>query len=324
MAHPPNGDQAFVTEVCWRYFVNGFTQAEVARAMGVTRLRVYQAIGAGRASGLVQVSIQSPFVMCLEQQEALQTRYAMPRAIVVPVGPVDVGAHDYHGPVGAALAHYVTEAVTRENWQKLGVSWGVALEQAIARLPQMDNPDMQILSLMGGISRGSRFNAFSIASGLADRFGAQHSHLVAPVYLPVGIDPDAYLNTPLFRDHLRVCAGCDVALLVAGDVSDLSYMVRYGLPQDVTTQSLCQAGAVGDILGRFLDPAGQEVDHPINTRVAGLSLTKLAAIPHKVLTAAGRHKVPIIRAAMARGLVDVLITDDVTAALLLAPEMAPA
>lgn len=31
---------AFVTEVCWHYYINEMTQAEIAGAMGVTRLRV--------------------------------------------------------------------------------------------------------------------------------------------------------------------------------------------------------------------------------------------------------------------------------------------
>ena len=35
--------EAFIVEICWHYFVNEMTQAEIARKMDVTRLRVNQA-----------------------------------------------------------------------------------------------------------------------------------------------------------------------------------------------------------------------------------------------------------------------------------------
>ena len=79
---------------------------------------------------------------------------------------------------------------------------------------------------------------------------------------------------------------------------------------------LASAGAVGDILGRFLDADGNDVPHPLNARTLGMDLDALIAVPEKILAAAGRHKVRIIRAAARRRLFDILITDDVTAELL--------
>ena len=45
--------KAFISEVCWHYYINGLTQADVARNMGATRLRVNQAIQKAKASGMV-------------------------------------------------------------------------------------------------------------------------------------------------------------------------------------------------------------------------------------------------------------------------------
>lgn len=51
---------AFITEVCWHYYVNNMTQADIARHMNVTRLRVNQAIQRAKALGMVKVQIESP------------------------------------------------------------------------------------------------------------------------------------------------------------------------------------------------------------------------------------------------------------------------
>lgn len=306
--------EEFIAEVCWRYYINGQTQAEVARAMGLTRLRVNQAIQKAKAMGMVNIQIRSPFLMRLETQQRLEGQLGVKKALVVPV---DRENHDYHGPIGAALAHFLTAALKTESWQRIGVSWGVALQHTIERLPNLDLPEVEILAFMGGTTAGSSFNAFSIASGFADRLGAKYSHLVAPIYLPANVDRDTFLSQDIYRQHIDKCLAADAVLLVVGDVSELSYMVRFGLPPEITAQSLRDAGAVGDLLGRFLDADGNEIDHPVNDRTAGVDLVALKNIPNKILVAAGHHKIQIIHAAIKRGLVDTLVTDDLTAELLL-------
>ncbi|WP_033069096.1 sugar-binding transcriptional regulator [Thalassospira australica] len=310
---PLEDGEGFVTEVCWRYYVNGQTQAEVARAMKVTRLRVNQAIQKAKSLGIVKIQIESPFVTRLEAQQRLELA-GVGKALVVPV---DQASYDYHAPVGAALAHYLSTKLKNEPWKRIGVSWGVTLQRAMERLPLHSMPELEILALMGGTSAGSSFNAFSIASGFAERFDANYSHLVAPIYLPEDVDKDVFLSQEIYASHIERCMSADAALLVVGDVSELSFMVKYGLPRDVTMQELRDAGAVGDVLGRFLDAEGNEIEHPLNARTVGVNLNALADIPNKILTAAGKHKVPIIKAAIKRGLVDTLVTDDLTAELLL-------
>ena len=76
-------------------------------------------------------------------------------------------------------------------------------------------------------------------------------------------------------------------------------------------------GGVGDIMGQVLDADGELIDHPINDRVIGLSLDDLNKIENVILAAGGLQKVPVIAAALKRGFVDTLVTDENTAMALL-------
>ena len=306
--------EAFVTEVCWHYYVNGRTQAEIAQTLGVTRLRVNQAMQKARSSGVVKIQIESPFLSRIELQEELRARFPIDKAVVAPANRE---AYDYLAPVGAALASYLISNPAAAHWKSIGVSWGMTLQSAIRRLPQQSRPDVEIVSMIGGNTTGAAFNSFMIASGFAERFGAKYSVIAAPVYLSQKVDRRAFLSQEIFAEHFRKCENLDAAILVAGDVSSRSFLVATGLPREVSPAELIAAGAVGDILGRFLDVDGNEIPHPVNTRAIGVELDKLHSIPTRILAAAGGHKVDIIRAAMKRGLVDTLITDDVTAELLL-------
>ena len=307
-------DEEFLCEVCWQYFVNELTQAEVARILGVTRLRVNQAIRQARASGMVRVDIDSPFRARSGLQDELCREFEIETACVAPANPVQ---YDYHQPCGAALAAYLGDRLKAENWNVIGVSWGMTLQCAIRKLPTMNLSDLEVISMIGGTTSGAAFNAFGIASGFAERLGAKYSLFAAPIYLSRGSNRGDFLAQDIFGDHLNKLDKLDVAILVAGDLSSRSYLISTGLPKDVSAQDLRKNGAVGDVLGRFLRKDGNDIPHGLTQRTIGIELEALKNVPERILAAAGPHKVDIIRAAIRRGLVTALVTDDVTAELLL-------
>ena len=80
---------------------------------------------------------------------------------------------------------------------------------------------------------------------------------------------------------------------------------------------LVEAGAVGDLLGVFLDADGRPVEHPLNARVIALPPTELRAIPTSILASGGPHKAAIVKAVMTAGHVNRLVTDEAVAERLL-------
>jgi DNA-binding transcriptional regulator LsrR (DeoR family) len=82
---------------------------------------------------------------------------------------------------------------------------------------------------------------------------------------------------------------------------------------------LLQKGAVGDIALRYFDAEGRGVGSEINDRIIGITLEQLKRGPKVVAASGGPEKVPAIRAALRGGLIDVLVTDSVTAGRLLEP-----
>lgn len=306
--------EAFLTEVCWHYFINGNTQAEVAKAMGVTRLRVNQAIQKSRNLGLVSIEVDSPFLPRMQLQQKLQDQFGLGRALVAPANQVD---YDFHSSVGAALASHLSDRLRTQEWKSLGVSWGVTLEKSIESLRRQSHPDLEIISILGGTSHGSTFNSFGIASGLASVLGAQYSILTAPIYLTESIDRELFLSQSVLREHIEKFKDLDAVILTCSNVSAKSFLVTHGLPKDITPQSLEEQGAIGDVLGHYLDADGNSVSSTIENRTIGMPLEQVKNVPEKIMAAAGEHKVEIIRASIKRGLVDTLLTDDVTAQLLL-------
>jgi DNA-binding transcriptional regulator LsrR (DeoR family) len=306
----PEETQEFLSKVAWLYYANDMTQAEIADQLGTTRLRINRAISSARRAGIVRIAIESPFVACLELQQALVQRYGLEAAYVVPA---DRERYDYHRGAGAALATYLNQGLAAGEWSCIGVSWGMTLEAAIRGLTPGDHGNIEVVSMLGGTAEGSSFHAFAVAANLSRAIGATYSLLPAPIYMESEEMAARLVASQQFHEHADKIRRVDLAVLVAGDVSDRSLVMRHGLAPDVTMADLVAAGAVGDVLGRFLDKDGREIDHSINRRVSSITLDTLKSLKKVVLAAAGGHKKGIINAILRAGYARTLITDDVTA-----------
>ncbi|MEL6464158.1 MAG: sugar-binding domain-containing protein [Pseudomonadota bacterium] len=268
---------------------------------------------------MVKVQIESPFMQRVEQQEALKDLLGLSRVII---GPANADNYDFHGPVGAALAALLTERLATGEWSSFGVSWGLTLDAAIRKLPKQSHPDLEVVSILGGTTEGSTFNSFGIASGIAKTLGAHYSLLAAPIYLSEGIDRELFLSQHALRTHFDKLTRLDALIMTCSNVSEKSFLVQHGLPSELTADRLIEAGAIGDVFGHFLDAEGNSVSKDIDNRTIGMSIDQVQNVPEKIMAAAGPHKVDIIRAACRRGLVDLLVTDDVTAGLILEADCA--
>ncbi len=307
-------EERFLARVAWAYHVEGLTQERVADKLGVTRLRVNKALAEARRRGLVRVTLNTPFAACAEAEVALCARYGLRTAYVAPA-PQDPAA--VQTVVGAALGHLLSDVLARPEVRLFGMSWGGTLDLATRFVAAMSRPDLEVVSVMGGLTRGSDLNSFEITTRLADLIGARHSYFTAPLYAGSAQSRDIIMELDVFRDILATLRSVDAMAMAVGDLSDRSLLMRDGLPSDVTVAQLREAGGVGDVLGTVIDAAGQPIDHPINERIIGMGMDDLARVPDVIAAAGGPHKVPVLRALLARGVVDTLVTDEATAGALL-------
>ena len=307
-------EERFLAQVAWAYYVERLTQERVAEKLGATRLRVNKALSDAHRRGLVRITFNTAFAACAELEAALKARFALKQAYVAPA-PMET--RDIQMIVGAALGNLLSEVLTDPKVRLFGMSWGGTLNIATRFVAAMERPDLEVISVMGGLTQGSDLNSFEITTRLADLMGAQHSYFTAPLYAGSRDSRDTIMQLDVFRDVLEKLRSVDAMAMAAGDLSKRSLLMRDGLPGDVTMEELIALGGVGDVLGTVIDAEGRALDHPINERVIGIGLDDLLRIPNVILAAGGAHKVAVNRAILRRGVVDTFVTDEASARALL-------
>jgi DNA-binding transcriptional regulator LsrR (DeoR family) len=298
--------------IAWYYYVAGLTQQEISDRLGIARARVNRIAGQLRADGSVVVDIRLPLASCVALEEQLKTVFGLKAVAVVPSADDDEQQRRMIGDAaGAMLDRLIADG------QCISVGWGRTLSASIKQLRTRQLKGSSVVSLMGGLTHGSETNTFEVSTELAKTLGADCYYVTAPVYCPSIESREILLTHSGVNEVMERARKSDVAIVSCGDLTPRTKLttidsVRHRLAE------LEEIGAIGEILGTFLDASGLPVDHPLNHSVIAMPPADLKAIPNSILISGGLYKADIIHAILAAGYVNCLVTDEAVAARLVA------
>jgi DNA-binding transcriptional regulator LsrR (DeoR family) len=174
------------------------------------------------------------------------------------------------------------------------------------------------VSAMGGSPLAdSPTNPNEIVRRLADRCGGRAKGLYAPAYVESGEMRDQLLRQPAVAETLRAAAAASVALVGIGGTDDECTMVRSGCFSIEELRRLRAAGAVGDVLGNYVDVHGRRLESTETARLVSLGLDELRAIDTVVVVVSESEKPFAILGVLRTGIVDVLVVDEANAHVLI-------
>ena len=313
--HLPEADreEQLATRAAWLYFIGNSTQAQIAKKLGLTRLRVNRLLAQAREQGLVQIQVTGRLSSCVALEQALAERYGLKDAVVVP-SPADA-AH-IRPVIAAAAGHYLSQHL-HDN-MSVGVGWGRTLRLSLASVVRKSYRRLSVVSLIGGLTQSSAVNPHETASHLADIIGGQCYYFAGPAFTDSAESRDMLMNQPMLRDVFERGRTVDLAFLSVGDLAHANTMTALSLITDAEAKSLQAAGAVGDVCSHWINMAGDVIDHPLNGRAVGLPPVHLKGVKDSILASGGRAKVGVMHGALVAGYANRLLTDEATAAQLLA------
>ncbi|MEJ8798553.1 sugar-binding transcriptional regulator [Trinickia caryophylli] len=299
-----DAEQELQARVAWHYYVGNLTQQEIAQRIGSNRVRVNRLLAASRESGLVQITINSRIAPCVALEEALVERFGLAGAVVVPSG---ITPEANVAALGIGAATYFSKQI--EAGFTIGLGWGRTIRAVLRALPQRAYGPISAVSLQGGLSHCPSINTFDIVSDFANLCHADGYLFAAPIYVSSQKARDVILQEGTVRETYELAKSADLALLTVGDLTE-SLVITYGIDNPDDLRMLRKAGAVGDMLGHFIDEDGKLINHPLNRRTVAIALDDLRQIKRVVLVSGGAKKFPVTRAALRGQYVSVLVTDE--------------
>jgi len=307
-------DNTLLYKIAKAYYEDGFTQDQIGRRFGVSRIKVSRLLQQARQSRVVQITITPPVDSFGDLERDLETAYRLDEVVVVST--YSDAQEDVVPRLGAAAAGYLARCLGDQ--QLLDLSWGSTLLAVIEALAPQNLPELRVVQMLGGLGRAeSETYGADLTMRMAQTLGARMRLLPSPGIVSSKLVRDALLEDVNIAETLALAARADLALVGIGAPLTGSVIVEAGILSEDELLELREMGAVGDIALRFFDENGRSVEHPINDRIIGLDLQQITQIPRVIGVAGGEGKYEVIRGAVRGRLVDVLITDETTATRLL-------
>ena len=310
-------DHELLARIAHRSYIDGRTQEEIAQEFGLSRPKVQRLLERARQAGVVDIHIEAPPGLNLELEAQLVEAYRLTDAIVSP-SRADPEAQ--REAVARSAARYLERRL--HDGAVVAVSHG----RDTGAVPRFFRPtrrlDVTFASAMGGSpSVDNPTNPNEICRALADRCGGRAAGLYAPAYVESAEMRDRLLEQEAVAHTLDLAARATVALVGIGGTDDGCTMVRSGCLSLDEIARLRSQGAVGDVLGHYVDAGGRVIAAPHSERLVALSLADLLRVETVVAVASESEKPPAIAGVLRAGVVDVLIVDEGNARAVL--ELAP-
>lgn len=306
-------NELLAVRVAELYYDEDKTQDEIGSLLRITRWKVGRLLAQARERGIVRIEIVHPRARRLAVERRLRERFGLADAIVVPQ-PTEPG--ELAARVAQAAADYLT--ALRPVPRVLGVSWGRTLSDVADRLEPGWANGVTVVQINGGVSLNKRpGSAANTAVTIAHKAHGHATLLPSPAILERVETRQAIEADRTVAGVLELASEASAYLFSAGVADESSVLVDSGYITPFDVAELVRKGAVGDVVGRYIDANGNTVDPGLDERTVGVSLDRLRAAQTAIFVVGGEAKHAVARAVVTSGLCSVMVTDEGTALALL-------
>lgn len=300
-----------MVRAAWMYYVSGKNQSEIASELGLSRPVVQRLIATAKEEGIVSVGLHHPIATCLDYAALLQEKYQLIECTIVP----STKDNETLDNVAFGCFQLMSRYLKNNNEKVIGIGSGNTLKKAINRI-DFESPNSQCVALISAMGIDGQCNYYDdVPLILARKIQANYYQLPAPRYATSAKEYKQWIDTRLFKNVGNVANSAGVIFAGIGSLDKSSPIIKDGFIDQSMADELTMQGAIGEILGRFIDADGQVVDCQINQRITSYDIRNN---PNpRIGAACGEDKQDAILAALKGKWINGLVTDELTARWLL-------
>ena len=314
-----SGETRLMLRAAQLYYRLNLTQDEVGKRLGVSRFKVGRLLDRALREDAVRIEIVHPAARLVALEDALVERFGLRGAVVVDVPATGSPADDEQLARERVAAAAAGHLAALHPGGAIGVSWGRTMLELAAHLRPGWTEATEIVQLNGAISRSARpTRAQEVVERFGTTTGAAIRLMAAPAIVGSAELRRALEADPAVGETLAAARSAPTAVVGMGGLGPDSVHVASGYLDDAEVAALERAGAVGDVLGRFLALDGTIALPTLDDRTVGLPLADLRVKPLTVGLAAGAGRGRVALAVLRAGLLKVLVADEPTAEWVLA------
>ena len=293
-----------------RYYLEDAAKTELATEFSISRFRVARLLQQARETGIVTIEINDLDERRSDLSQDLAAHLGLEECVVVKGGDTE---QDNRRRLARVAAATIRDRV--RDGDLLGLSWGRTLAAIGEELA--DLPPCTIIQLTGTVGSDLRQSPVEVIRRIAGRSSVDAVAVFAPLFAASEEAARTFRSDPAIGGALERYADLAQAVLAVGSWDPRITQVDTLVTADDRAE-LSAKGTVAEIAGIFLAEDGSPVDAAASRRRISVSVDELVATPSVLAVAGSVEKTAAIAATARSGLITALVTDDRTAAALMA------
>ncbi len=302
-------------KVAQMYYLEHMRQDEIAKRLEVEQTTVSKYLKRAVDKGIVTIHVVSENFEDIET--AMERRFGLKECFIVPKSYDMLAVKKSMGKAGLKLLRRI---IAKDFI--IGLAWGTSVreltrlaENEKSKLPQLD---VDFVPIDGGPENvDSEYHVNTLCYEMSRAFSGHCHYIYAPA-----ITRTAEIRNAIIQDvnYEKISAFWDklnIGIVGIGAPVKSSNLVWMGEFGKSAIESLRTTGAVGEICSVFYDKNGREVQTDFSDRIISVGLDRLRNLKYSIGMAASREKVISIMSACKGGLINILITDETTAKIML-------
>lgn len=258
--YPPD---ELVAETAWLYYVRGLTQGEIAKAQSVSRPTVIAYLRAARERGLVTIKLDPHHMRISELSFALKERFLLDEVHVMPSG--DHVGKDLTRAVSEVGGHLLPDFIDTDD--VVGVSWGETISLLAEVVPLWPKTGLTVMQLLGSMANPLIRSAEHCTSEIARRLGGLCINMNTPAVCSSKGLADSLREEPIVAEQLKQLKRCNKAVFSASGCNKDDHVVQFKVATQKEVADYRSKGAVCNVVGRFLDINGEQVEGSLDDRL---------------------------------------------------------
>ena len=293
------------TKAAWFYYMENYTQHQIAEAMGLSRAKVIRLLEDAKTDGIIQFNFRKDDSTRVSLEKNLIAAYGLNDAFVVPT-PLNEATLTH--TISRAAALYVSDHLRPGGY--LNIGYGDTVSSMLGYLAKEHEDPINVVSMTGGVS-------YYLPSVSSTAY-AMHLFLIpSPLIVSSSEVRDALLGEKSIQEIYAMTEHADMSVVGIGAAVEGATVLRNGIIRESELAILKMQGSVGDVLNHFYDSEGNPITTEIENRTISTDIEKLRTMKNVVGVAGGPEKVAAIKAVLRGGYLNVLVTDSKTAEELL-------
>ncbi|MGB3346021.1 MAG: sugar-binding transcriptional regulator [Candidatus Humimicrobiia bacterium] len=294
------------------YYHEHLKQKEIAEKLSISRFKVSRYLNKALNEGIVKILINYPenVVSFSDLENKIEKKIGLKECIVVQTAD-DI--EEIYKKMAVRLVDLLERYVRIGDY--IGISWGSTLKGVVDHIDIIKNMNIKVVPMVGGVGKIGKNSQTTniVAKILADKFGGINFMIHAPAVLNSVELKKVFLKEPHINKIFKIINRIRIALVGISDIGSESNLLKTGVFIKEQFDYLRKKGVVGDVNLIFIDRKGEQVVTDLDDRLINFNKDDLKKIENVVGIAFGERKAEAIISASIGKIINILITDNITA-----------